>query len=372
MNEENLKNESNSQNELLTSNNGVINNELQTETNPTINPSQSSFESNLNQVENNIPNVSSNNQQTYNSSFANETTNINNNIGNFSEQTLIEGQIPFVGVGMPIQPETSNISNNPDIGVSNFNIDSNNSSNDAIPPVQMPVPASLDNIVTQQQSVINPDVSIQPNIANNINNSVPNLPEKRNHKKLLLIIGIVLVLLIIVILVYFLVIKNDNNKTKSDPDKDNNNGIKDNISGGGNKWDPTKSIIVEVNDADAIKLKCKKSDESEFGTDASNIIYTFKDNIFIQAIIEDEMLFSKDTIKYYEYYASAADEELNDNKDKYDNVVAEVRKKDMSVSYVYSVDMTADKENPKNLLNSTEMTYDSAKLELEKEGYVCE
>lgn len=245
----------------------------------------------------------------------------------------------------------------------------------------MPLPVSLDTITTLPpvEVPLMSEQTPQPNISSNLdqtqvttfnqpmNESVP--PKKKNNK-LIIIIGGVVVLLVATVLIYFLVIKKDDNK---DNKKNNNDDTKEEEKkGSGNVWDPSTSKIKEVTTADSIKLTCKKTATTNEITDSSIIIYIFKDNLFLQAIIEEEIAFTKNSIKYYNYYALAAAEELAETDGTYDNVIMELRKKDMSISYIYSIDMTADATNPNNLLDSTGMNFDSAKLGLEKEGYVCE
>lgn len=245
----------------------------------------------------------------------------------------------------------------------------------------MPLPASLDTIATLPpvEAPLMSEQTPQPNISSNLSQtSVPtfnqpiseSIPPKKKNNKLIIIIGGVVVLLVATLLIYFLVIKKDDNKNN----KENNNDDtkEEEKNGSGNVWDPSASKIKEVTTADSVKLTCKKTETTNDITDSSIIIYIFKDNLFLQAIIEEEIAFTKNSIKYYNYYASAAAEELAETDGTYDNVIMELRKKDMSISYVYSIDMTADATNPKNLLDSTGLNFDSAKLGLEKEGYVCE
>lgn len=235
---------------------------------------------------------------------------------------------------------------------------------------EMPIPVSLDTIIPVQPEII-PVMPIPEPIVSA--SATTNNPKPKNNKILFIILGL-LIVLVVAILIYFLVLKKDNKNNNSNSNSNSNsssNSSSNSNTGSGYEWDPSTSKIKEVTDAGAIKLLCKKTSEIDDLISATTVKYIYKEDVFIQAIIDDEIIFNENSIKYYGFYLGSAEDELL-NETKYDNIISEIQKKKMSISYVYSVDMTADPENQNNLLTSKTLSYESAKTQLMNEGYICE
>lgn len=190
---------------------------------------------------------------------------------------------------------------------------------------------------------------------------------KPKKKKKGLIIGFIILLVVIAISVglYFIFFNKDDKKVEKpaeEPQKETpwNEQRKD--------WDPTTSKIKEVK---GDTLTCTKEETSEGMTNKIVYKHTYVDGIYSQVMIEDEMIFNEDTIKYYDYYSGAAQEEVEYQTETYDNITIEVREKKISVSLAYAFDLTASIDNPKNMLDDKDLTKDEMKLKMENLGFSC-
>lgn len=236
---------------------------------------------------------------------------------------------------------------------------------------EMPIPVPLDTIVVLvQPEIVSP--MLVPNVVGApIPEIISNNKKQKNYKGLFIILGILLIL-VVAVLIYFLVLKKDEKEPNDNSNSNSSSNSNSNTNtGSGYEWNPATSKIKEINDVDAIKLICKKTAEIDEIISGTTVKYIYKDGVFIQAIIDDEITFNENSIKYYEFYLGSAEDEIL-TETKYDNMITEIQKKKMSISYVYSVDMTADPTNPNNLLTSKSLTYESAKTQLKNEGYICE
>lgn len=202
----------------------------------------------------------------------------------------------------------------------------------------IPVPLTIEqqplNIPMQQNNVV-----------------VPTQPEKKpmNKKRLFIVLGIILsVILVAVIIILFL-----NNNSKEEE-----------------KNEPITPPIEE-NEVE-IKLICTK--EELLGDLKNKITYThlYENNIYTRVEVEDEIIFTDDTIQYYDYYMGSAREQMKYEKQAYDNITIEVRGKESSVSLIYSFDLTASPGNPNNMLDDKDMTLEEMEQQMFEMGFICE
>lgn len=197
---------------------------------------------------------------------------------------------------------------------------------------------------------------------------------KKGSKKVIFILLILLILVVASIVTYFLVLNNGN---KDESKKDNNNVEEGEIENSDDEskpatrpdWDATKSIITKV-DYNS-ELTCVLENSSEDVTSKITYTYLYKDNVYVQVIIEDEAIFNEDTIKYYDYYVGANKEQLDEQLALYDNIIGEVRQKKSSVSLAYSFDLTASSDNPKNYLENKDVPMETMKISMEGMGFTC-
>ena len=202
-------------------------------------------------------------------------------------------------------------------------------------------------------------------------------PHKENdNKKILILAGIVL--LVVAIVIGYFVLFGGKDKDDSENNTNSNSVTNSNTNTNTNareEWDPSKSIIKELNDVDAIRLVCT---EKTFGlvTDVSQITVIFLYETMRQIIVEESVEFDDNSIEFYDYYVNSLTEVFNDMKNDNDNVVLEVRKKAKAVSLAFSIDLTADIDNIKNTFEyhvvNASMDYYQAREELEIAGYRCQ
>lgn len=232
---------------------------------------------------------------------------------------------------------------------------------------QMPTPASLDVVAPVEApgtNVVPPTVS-QPVEMPGMQQPAP----KKNSKKMLLIIlSAVLFITIIGAVLYFVVFAKDKKDEKKDPEKQEESkkpGKEEKED-----WDPKTSIIKEA-ESDT-KLVCV-SEEAPYSGMINKITYTYlyKDNMSVQVIIEDEMMFNDDSMKYYDYYVGSGLEEVEYQKAEYDNITIEVRQKSSSVSLAYAYDFTADPSNPKNMMSDKDLDIISMQTKMQNLGFEC-
>jgi len=198
-------------------------------------------------------------------------------------------------------------------------------------------------------------------IGMNSNQPISLQPSKNHNKKWLFIIVGILLIAVVAGIIYLFIFNNDNNKEQTE-----NKGQVD----VDDDWDPSTSKIV-LNDSTS-KLNCLlESNEYDL---QNKLMYTYlyDGDTYIQVVVEDEIIFTEETLQYYNYYVGSAEEEILSLEEMYDNVTAEVRQKKSSVSMAYSFDMTASEENPKNLLVSKDMSMKDMKIQMEEEGFICE
>ena len=197
---------------------------------------------------------------------------------------------------------------------------------------------------------------------------------KKGSKKVIFILLILLILVVASIVTYFLVLNNGN---KDESKKDNSNVEEGETENSDDEskpatrpdWDATKSIITKV-DYNS-ELTCVLENSSEDVTSKITYTYLYKDNVYVQVIIEDEAIFNEDTIKYYDYYVGANKEQLDEQLALYDNIIGEVRQKKSSVSLAYSFDLTASSDNPKNYLENKDVPMETMKISMEGMGFTC-
>jgi AAA ATPase containing von Willebrand factor type A (vWA) domain len=282
-----------------------------------------------------------------------------NSLDNGMMQQPVQNNLAGVPVIAPLEQPISAVAPTPIPVVQQPLIDNNQ-------PMQSPYGMSLD-----QPQMLN---TVQPIM------QMPMAVNAEQPKKSKKIFIIIFVLLIVVAGAVYFILNKDKKETEkpsnSSSNSDSNSGSNSNSNSNGNtgsgyEWDPSTSKIVEIKDPDAVKLICKTSSEYDSLKEESTVTYIYKEDIFLQAIIEEELFFTEASMNFYNYYLGQAEEDLKSEEGTYDNLIAEIRKKAYSISYVYSIDMSADPTNPKNLLDSSEMTYTEAKTQLESEGYTC-
>lgn len=239
---------------------------------------------------------------------------------------------------------------------------------------QMPTPASLDVVAPVEVPGGNPvPQMLFPNV------EMPGVPAQQPNKKkgskapLFIVLGLLLVA-VIGVAVYFLVFAKDKKepeKENKEPDKQEEQKEPEKEKNERPDWDPKTSIIKEA-DSDT-KLICT-SETAPYSGMMNRITYTYlyKDGVSVQLIIEDEMLFSDDTMKYYEYYVGSGLEEVDYQKSEYDNITIEVREKKESVSLAYAFDYTADSSNPKNMLIDKDLDQVRLTTKMQNQGFSCE
>lgn len=232
----------------------------------------------------------------------------------------------------------------------------------------MPVPTSLDVVAPVEVPGSNqaPIMSVETVEMN----GVPSPHSTKNNKMILFIVLGLLLVAIAVAVVYFLVFAKDKKKENKEPDKQEETKKPEKEENEKDDWNPKNSIIKEaVSDT---KLVCT-SESSPYNGMLNKITYTYlyKDGVSVQLIIEDEMLFSEDTMKYYDYYVGSGLEEVDYQKSEYDNITIEVREKKESVSLAYAFDYTADPSNPKNMLMDKDLDQINLTTKMQKLGFSC-
>lgn len=185
--------------------------------------------------------------------------------------------------------------------------------------------------------------------------------EKKSMNKKVILIGVVVIILVVCGVAIFLLL-NQGNDTKNNDSELNNPVVEPD-------WDPSTSKIKIS--SSATKLEC--SMEEQFNGMTNKIVYThlYEDDVYTQVIIEDEIIFTEDTIQYYDYYVGSAEEEVDYETQTYDNIIIEVREKKSSVSLAYSFDLTASSDNPKNMLDDKTLSKEDMKLKMENMGFTC-
>jgi hypothetical protein len=207
---------------------------------------------------------------------------------------------------------------------------------------------------------------------------MPNLGKKKDNR-LILIILLVIVLIGLAVGSYFLFFaKGEEEKPK--PTNTNSSSTTDsNTNTNSNErpeWDPSTSKIDEVDDADAVRLECRLTNTEGEMAESTTVTSIFIYDVMQQIIVDDAVEFDADTIKYYDYYAGAANEQLKDIENEYANTTMEVRLKSRSVNLVIAYDLLADKENPENIFTydtiNGAMNYEQTKSALDVAGYRCQ
>lgn len=230
---------------------------------------------------------------------------------------------------------------------------------------QMPIPTPLDVVAPVEVPGTVSTVPTAP--VETVGVQTPEPPKIKKRKGLLIII-ILLVLVLVGVAVYFFVFKDNKKKeekpeTKEEEKKPEKEERPD--------WDPKTSVIKEK-ESDT-KLVCTSETVPYSGiANVITYVYLYKDNSIVQVILEDEMIFSEEADKYYDYYVGSGLEEVDYLKAEYDNITAEVRQKKSSVSLAYAYDYTVDPNNPKNMLLDQGLDIVSMKIKLNGMGFECE
>lgn len=189
---------------------------------------------------------------------------------------------------------------------------------------------------------------------------MPDNKKTSSKKGLLILIGLILLALIIAVVVFLLLDKKDKEVPIDNPEQP---VVEED-------WDPTTSKIKIS--SGATKLVCTLEEPFDGMTNKVTYTHLYKDGMYVQVVVEDEIIFTEDTIQYYNYYVGSAEEEVEYEEQAYDNIVIEVRKKKDSVSLAYSFDLTASPENPKNMLDDKDITMDDMKIQMANLGFICE
>lgn len=236
-------------------------------------------------------------------------------------------------------------------------------------PEQMPTPTPLDVVAPVEvsgSSFVPTDIPA-PIEAPGVQPVLPEKP-KKSRKGLFVLFGLVLVIIVAVVIYFVVFVKDDKKETKDPTSQEETKKPEEETRP---NWDPKTSIIKEA-DSDN-KLVCT-SETAPYSGMVNKITYTYlyKDDVVVQVIIEDEMLFSKDTMQYYDYYVGSGNEEVEYQKSEYDNITIEVRQKKSSVSLAYAYDYTADASNPKNMLQDSDLDITSMQLKMNKLNFKCE
>ncbi len=200
----------------------------------------------------------------------------------------------------------------------------------------------------------------------NFSNEAQQEPEEKKSKSFLIPILVILIFIIIVITIVILVTR----PSKKETSKENKNShvIPDSSS---NVPDSNSNSKEEDKD-DALVLSCVLTSDYEEGIKSiSKSTYTFKNNKIVESLEEEILEFDEKGMQYYNIYLDNVREELLDDSYYFDNTTLEMIKTENRVGLSYRTDLTADPKNSNNNLDLLGTTYQSAKKELEKEGYQC-
>jgi len=232
----------------------------------------------------------------------------------------------------------------------------------------MPTPAPL-----PQQTPIQEPIYSQNQVQLE-QQAMPMSGKNKNKKTIILIL--VLILLVVAILGAYFVLFKDDPEPKPEPNTNTNTATNSNTNTNGREeWNASKSIIKELNDVDAVKLVCTER-TTGLVTDVSQVTVIFLYDTMRQIIVEESVELDDDTIEYYDYYLSSLTDVYEEMKNDNDNVILEIRKKKSAVSLAFSIDLSADIENPRNIFEyyvvNESMDYDQTREALEIAGYRCQ
>ena len=135
---------------------------------------------------------------------------------------------------------------------------------------------------------------------------------------------------------------------------------------------PSISNSNTQEEKDTIKLNCVLEEEYAEGvTGESSITFIFRDEELIKTIDEESVHFKEEGLKHYSAYETSLKETLESDEFKFDNTTFEMRTTKDRITAVYTVDLTADPFNPNNNLDELGYSYQEAKTDMEKDGYIC-
>lgn len=218
-----------------------------------------------------------------------------------------------------------------------------------------------DSIIIDSVMPVNNDMSseVLGKISSSLSN--PNSKKSRDNKFLFIMLTIILVVVSVIV---FLSLNRDKKDELTPNDKQTTPVVeyKD--------WDSSTSKIVINNNT--TKLMCTLEEPADGMVNKITYTHVYEDDVYVQIVIEDEMIFTNETLQYYDYFVGAAEEEVEYQTEMYDNITIEVREKKSSVSLAYSFDLTASAENSKNMLESKDVSMEDMKLEMENMGFICE
>jgi len=201
---------------------------------------------------------------------------------------------------------------------------------------------------------------------------------KKSKRPLIVIIVIVLIALLIAFFVFGRGNKETPGDEKCDPEVENCEEdtnppiVKD-------YWDPDKSLIVEVEGEDVVRLVCSLEEEHDGLTFSSVFTVLFINEAMVQLIVEDMTKFNEDTMRFYDFFEGAAREDFAELDGNYQNFIYELRLRENEISIAVSVDMSADQTNLRNIFEFTwegsriryNMTLERVREILTQEGYSC-
>ncbi len=203
-----------------------------------------------------------------------------------------------------------------------------------------------------------PESGMRHNVKNFSNFSLDSNPPIHKSKKK--IIFIIVVCLLAMLLIYLLFFKGDKKKEKLKNANSNNSNI----------LSISNSNTQE--EKDTIKLNCVLEEEYAEGvTGESSITFIFRDEELIKTIDEESVHFKEEGLKHYSAYETSLKETLESDEFKFDNTTFEMRTTKDRITAVYTVDLTADPFNPNNNLDELGYSYQEAKTDMEKDGYIC-
>lgn len=200
-----------------------------------------------------------------------------------------------------------------------------------------------------------PDSGMKHNVKNFSNFSLDSNPPIHKNKKT--IIFIIVVCLLGILLIYLLFFKEE--KKKELP-KNTNSNI------------PSSSNSNNQEEKGTINLNCVLEEEYAEGvTGESSITFIFREEELIKTIDEESVYFKEEGLKHYSAYETSLKETLESDEFQFDNTTFEMRTTKDRITAVYTVDLTADPFNPNNNLDELGYTYQEAKTDMEKDGYIC-
>lgn len=115
----------------------------------------------------------------------------------------------------------------------------------------------------------------------------------------------------------------------------------------------------------------KEYEEEEKYENVSVLTYEFKKDRLVKTIDEESIVLNEDSMNLYSTFEESLKSWVEEEKNTYHNVHAEIQNTENTIKVIYTVDLTADPKDPKNDLEELGYSYEELKEELEGEGYYC-